>query len=91
MVFKMGGFSSPRSVEKDLDQGWPTLGYRIGDQLYVDARDGTPVPVARLVLSTFVPSPGNNNNLGTVCWRDGNKCNNQITNLYWDPEGPGWV
>ena len=73
----------PMDIEVELDQ------YLKDGQLHVNM-GGIERPVARVILTTFRPTPGNYKNRGTVCWKNGNKLDNRLDNLFWLPTGPGW-
>ena len=75
------------TLEMHTEEG--TRGYLKDGEYYVDM-DGKQLPVARVILTTFKPSRGNYKGRGTVCWKNGNKLDNSLNNLFWLPTGPGW-
>ena len=83
--------SDEDNAERDIQTEKGTFGYKKDGTFYVNI-NGKEIMVARIILTTFLPEdPGNDKGRGTVGWRNGNRLDNRLENLYWaDQSGPGW-
>lgn len=76
---EVSSFGRVRSVKGHYYNGIPNNSGYLQVQFYVNGKH-TSKMVHRLVAQTFIPNP---NNLPQVHYKDGNKTNNNVSNLEW--------